>query len=95
MKRFERKHYYEALAHAADGEQALLVHSWHGPSKYACFDGTPEIGKLFDQDSARLVATARRLGVRRVKVDRDGQPGQHVDLVGGPLHRAKQEATAS
>lgn len=92
MKRFARKNYREAMAYAANGEQALLVHAWNGPSRYACFNGAPEVGKLFDQDAARLVATAHRLGVRRVVVDREGQPGQHVDLVGEPLERAEREA---
>jgi len=93
MKRFSRKHYREALALAAGGGQALLVHAWGGPSRFACFNGAAEIGKLFDQDRDRLMSTAQRLGVRRIKVDREGQPGQHVDLVGGPLHRAKREAS--
>ncbi|NDY56676.1 hypothetical protein G3N56_07955 [Desulfovibrio sulfodismutans] len=95
MKLFPHRELRSALAHAAAGGQALLVHAWGGPSRYACFDGAAEIGKLFDQNRARLAATAQRLGVRRIKVDRPGQPGQHVDLVGGPLAKAKQEATAS
>lgn len=92
MKLFPRNSLPSALAHASSGEQALLVHGWGRPSRIACFDGAPEIGKLFDLDRDRLVSTARRLGVRRIVVDRDGQPGQHVDLVGGPLAKAKQEA---
>lgn len=88
----ERRQYREALACAAEGGQALFVHAWHGPSRIKCFDGAPWIGKLFDQDRARLAATARRLGVRIVKVDRAGEPGQHIDLVGRPLQRARAEA---
>ncbi len=92
MKLFARRELRSALAHAAAGGQALLVHAWGGPSRYGCFNGASVIGKLLDQDRARLVATARRLGVRRIVVDRPGQRGQHVDLVGGPLAKAKQEA---
>jgi len=95
MKLFPRRDLRAALAHAAAGGQALLIHSWNGPSRYACFNGASEIGKLFDQDRERLVATAQRLGVRRVAVDREGRPGQHVDLVAGPLERAKKEAEAT
>lgn len=86
------RQYNDALAHADGGGQALFLHPWGAPSRVKCFDGVPWIGKLFDRDRARLVATARRLGVRVVKVDRDGQASQHVDLVGRPLERAKAEA---
>lgn len=92
MRFFERRQYREALAHAAQGGQALFIHAWHGQSRIRCFDGAPFIGKLFDQDRERLMATVRRLGVRVVAVDRAGQPEQHVDLVGRPLQRAKAEA---
>jgi len=91
MKLFQRREYRDAIAHAADGGQALLVHAWGGPSKVPCFNGAAMIGKLFDQDPARLVATVKRLGVRKIKVCREGQPGQHIDLVASPLDRAKRE----
>ena len=64
---------------------------WGGP---ACFRRAKEFAHLFDQDAERLVATARRLGVRRVVVSRRGQPQQHVDLCGGPLRKAVAESVA-
>jgi hypothetical protein len=39
----------------------------------------------------RLLKTARRLGVRKPRVDRRGELGQHVDLCGKPLERAMKE----
>lgn len=90
MKLFQgHRQYREALAHVGTGEQSLFLHAWGGPSRIPCFDGVRIIGKLFDRDRVRLVATARRLGVRVIKVDREGQESQHIDLVGRPLERAK------
>jgi hypothetical protein len=85
------REYRAALAVAAAGGQALFLHPWGGPSRIRCFDGVRWIGKLFDQDKTRLVATARRLGVRRVVIDREDLPEQHVALVAGPLQRARAE----
>lgn len=91
MRLFQRREYKQALDHAAQGGQALLVHAWGGPSKVPCFNGAVTIGKLFDQERDRLIATVKRLGVRKIKVCREGQPGQHIDLVASPLERAKHE----
>jgi hypothetical protein len=44
------------------------------------------------KDKTRLIATAKRFGVRVIKVERDGQPGQHIDLCGKPLERAQNLA---
>jgi hypothetical protein len=84
----------DALAHAAAGGQSLEV--WpkcytYGPKAPRCFRGK-DFCKLYDQDALRLTATARRLGVNVIKIDRPGQPGQHLDLVGGPMARALAEA---
>jgi hypothetical protein len=84
----------DALAHAASGGQSLEV--WdksytYGPRAPRCFRGK-DFCKLYDQDAERLAATARRLGVNVVKIDRPGQPSQHLDLVGGPMRRALAEA---
>lgn len=84
----------DAEAYAAAGGQALHTHRIIVDRRRAprCFvravDRGEDIAHLFDQDEARLVATARRLGVRVVVVDRRGLPGQHIDLCGAPLRRA-------
>lgn len=93
MKTFPRRQIREAMAHAAEGGQAL--HLMEGSFAYlradtpSCFKGRREIAHLFDQEKTRLIATAKRFGVRVIKVERDGQPGQHIDLCGKPLERAK------
>ncbi len=93
-----RRHGYaihkEAVDFALSGGQALCIHTWGLHMGPRCFQGAPVIGKLMDQDAARLEATARRLGVRRVVICRRGRPGQHVDLVGHPLLKAMQTAGA-
>lgn len=89
----DHREYRAALAVVAAGEQALFIHPWGGPSRIRCFNGVREIGKLFDQDKARLVATAKRLGVRKVVIDREDLPEQHVDLVAGPLRKARTESS--
>lgn len=90
MKKYEK--YTEcplAIMDAENGGQALFVHTWYGGENAPrAFRGKRTIGKLFDQDRERLVRTAHELGVRRVKVDREGSKYQHVDLVSGPLERA-------
>ena len=97
MKLFAQREVREAIEHAAAGGQALHVFDGRIADALAtvkpvpgCFRGRAEVAHLFDQDRARLAATVRRLGVRVVKVEREGQPGQHVDLCGGPLARAKE-----
>lgn len=82
------------MAHAESGGQALHV--------YAAIDGMPnapqvfkrskEWGHLFDHDEKRLIRTARRLGVRVIKVHHKGRRAQHIDLCGKPLARAKEAA---
>lgn len=97
MRRFEQRQIREALAHAAEGGQAL--HIWDpGPHAAQTYPNAPAVflqnrpwAHLIDDDLERLTATARRLGVRRVFVDRRGQRGQHVDLCGGPLDKALAE----
>ncbi len=87
----------EAMAHAAEGGQGL--HVWHGAGDYAravggptCFQRHDLAAHLFDLDGDRLIATARRLGVRRVFIDKAGTDRQHIDLCGRPLARAIAEA---
>ena len=92
MKSFTQMQQREAIAHAASGGQALhtIDGSWANlrSDTPQCFKGQRQIAHLFDQDAERLQATARKLGVRVVRIERRGQPGQHVDLCGKPLGRA-------
>lgn len=98
MKTFQCREVEEAIAHAGRGGQALHLHRVIPDRRAAprCFvaavDRGEDIAHLFDLDEVRLVATARRLGVRVVKIDRPGTARQHVDLCGGPLRKAIAEA---
>ena len=96
MKVFTQWEVEEAVRYAEDGGQALHLHKIivdydKAPS---CFVKAVRSGKdiahLFDQNRERLEQTVRRLGVNIVVVEHAGQPGQHVDLCGGPLERAKR-----
>ena len=78
-----------------EGGQALHLHKIVFPQSPRCFRdavarGEP-IAHLFDQDKGRLIATARRLGVNVLVVEKEGQPSQHIDLCGSPLKRALRE----
>lgn len=101
MKRFEALEIEEALGHAANGGQALHLHRIIVDRKKAprCFVAAVDRGEfiahLFDRDRARLVATAKRLGVKVIFVDRDGTDRQHVDLCGGPMWRAVKECESN
>jgi len=97
MMSFGSKQIQEAIAYANDGGQAL--HIWSGFSNDtdpatgravpACFRHGGPWAHLLDNDRARLIRTARRLGVRRIVVANEGKAGrQHVDLCGKPLRRA-------
>jgi len=94
MKRFESHELEAAIAHAADGGQALHVHRFVGNRHFAPrifvreIDAGREIAHLFDRDIDRLIATARGLGVRAIKVGRQGTPKQHIDLCAAPLRAA-------
>jgi len=93
MKRFESKDIAAAMDFAEAGGVAL--HVWKGAwpgKKPRCFRDGQDWGHLFDMNPKRLVATARRLGVRVIKVSRIGGRGQHIDLCGKPLAKAIQEA---
>jgi hypothetical protein len=97
MKKFTVLQINEAVAHALAGGQALHLHRIIVDDKAApaCFVAAvrrgEDIAHLFDQNLARLGATARRLGVRVVKVESRGTVHQHVDLCGLPLRKAKAE----
>ena len=89
----ERDGYKQALQDAKNGEQALFTHWWIGTRDAPpCFRGRKFIGKLYDQNAARLEQTARGLGVRVIMIHHKGLPQQHVDLVGKPLEKAIERA---
>lgn len=99
MKRFEQRQLREAIAHAAAGGQALHVCNTRQlgvdlmPGAPQCFKWSKQFAHLFDQNRDRLRATARKLGVRVIFVDRAGTPQQHIDLCGRPLERALEVAS--
>jgi hypothetical protein len=91
MKLFRRNEIFEAYAHAAKGGQALHVCSGAfaryapgGRSPARPFRNVKVFAHLIDNDIARLKATAQRLGVRVIKVDREGVQGQHIEPVRPP-----------
>lgn len=89
----QRKDLPKARHDAENGGQALFIHPWVGGADAPpAFRGAKLVGKLFDHDAERLVRTARDLGVRVIKIDRPGQPGQHIDLVDATLERALAQA---
>jgi hypothetical protein len=98
VKIFAQHDLKAAYAHAAEGGQALHLHRIVFARSPKCFRDAvargEDIAHLFDQDAARLEATARRLGVRVIKVEHPGTARQHIDLCGGPLAKAKREADA-
>jgi hypothetical protein len=94
MRAFGTMDLREAEAFAAAGGQALHLHNIIVDRSRApkCFvrdvDAGRPIAHLFDADVERLKRTARGLGVKVIVVERTGQPGQHIDLCGGPLAKA-------
>jgi hypothetical protein len=91
MKIFLQREIREAYAHAAAGGQALHVCESRGlvrDSAPGCFRRSEQFAHLFDQDYTRLIATAKRYGVKVVVPQHCGTHRQHVDLCGRPLKRA-------
>ena len=85
-----------AVRYADEGGQAL--HVWHPPRCGRAYERAPECFRkaadagacwahLFDQDTERLIETAKALGVKRIKIHGKGRT-QHVDLCGRPLRLA-------
>lgn len=71
----------------------IIVNRSKAPKVFvAAIDRGEDIAHMFDQNLNRLMTTARRLGVRVVRVERKGTKYQHIDLVGSPLARAVAEA---
>jgi hypothetical protein len=77
---FQPGHANAAFISAFDGNQVLLLCKRRKDE--------PKIGWLVDDDTERLMATALRLGVRKVQVRRANREGQHVVLEGSVLARA-------
>jgi hypothetical protein len=88
MKQFEQRQIREAREYSIQGGQALHLHRFN--QGHPLFRRYPVIAHLFDQNKERLVQTAKSLGVRVIKVEREGEDGQHIDLCGKPLERAQQ-----
>lgn len=94
MKTFGVWEVEEAVEYAAAGGQALHLHNiivdWDkAPSCFVrAVQSGENIAHLFDQDEARLIKTARSLGVNIILVEREGTPNQHIDLCGKPLKKA-------
>lgn len=97
MKKFAARETRQAIEYAAGGGQALHCHRVIADISRAplCFRRAvargEDIAHLFDADRDRLEATARRLGVRVIVVERCGNAAQHIDLCGAPLRKAIQE----
>lgn len=98
MKQFAFRDVRAALAYSRAGGQALHIHRLIPNRKTApklfmmAVDAGQDIAHLFDLDAERLIRTAKSLGVKNPRIHRKGDRGQHVDLAGGPLHRAKMIA---
>ena len=90
IRLFEDRQIFEAYEFAVGGGQALHLFSFPGvyPGAPGCFKRSKQGGHFFDQNKARLTATAKQLGVRVIKVSHEGTKKQHVDLCGRPLKRA-------
>lgn len=84
----------KAQAYAESGGQAL--HVWDpGPEGWPgaplVFRQTRPWAHLIDYDLGRLTLTAKRLGVRVIKVGHEGKRFQHIDFCGKPLRQAMSE----
>lgn len=92
MRRFSQYEVREAIEHSENGGQALHCHRLLAGPAPRCFvrdvNTGKDIGHLFDQDKNRLVKTAKSLGVKVIKIDREGTTRQHIDLCGKPMENA-------
>lgn len=90
MKVFEWDEIFQAYEHSQSGGQALHLHSL--TQGHPLFRRYKQIAHLFDMDAERLEKTARKFGVRVIKIERPGTIKQHIDLCGKPFERAKAMA---
>ncbi len=88
MKAFTQRELAQARAYAAAGGQALCTPD-------ALVTGSGCVAYLLDQDYARLIATAQRLGARNAAPHHCGMPSQGVELRGRPLRRAVEVVAAT
>ena len=89
MKIFKSKHIFDAYDYVENGGVALhLFGGYPDPKTPLCFLKTKVWGHLLDNDKNRLIKTAKELGVKKIKVSREGIRGQHIDLCGKPLQEA-------
>ena len=86
MKQFEMKDLKTAKDYSLQGFQALHIHTLN--AGHPLFRRYSKIGHLFDMNKITLIATAKRLGVRIIKVEREGETEQHIDLCGKPFEKA-------
>ena len=93
MKLFAERELFAAYEHAKKGGQALHLFEYPGlfPNAPKVFKRSKYAAHLFDQDEKRLIRTAKRFGVRNIRVVRLGWQGQHIDLCGRPLEKARAE----
>lgn len=89
MKQFESRELDRAILYAMSGGQALHVHPFT-QSGHRTFRKYTEAAHLFDQNTDRLVKTAKKLGVRVINIEHAGTNKQHIDLCAGPLQKAKE-----
>lgn len=98
MKAFQQREVREAKAYAMAGGQALHVCSsaaFVNARSPGCFRRSDQFAHLFDQDYERMMATARKFGVRVLAPEHVGTDRQHIDLCGKPLERALGQCDAA
>lgn len=83
MTLFRHPDLQSAYAHVAAGGQALYLRRKR--------EGELQDAWLIDADVRRLIGTAKRLGVRRIRVLRADRVGQCVELNAHQLSRALLE----
>jgi hypothetical protein len=93
---FTQSQVLAAREHAMHGGQAIHLHRMLGLNPPQCFARDVRAGKdiahVFDQNTARLIATAKKMGVRVILVDRLNSAHQHIDMCGKPLEKLLQLA---
>ncbi len=87
---FQMREVVAAYTHSKDGGQALHLHTL--TAGHPLFKRYSEVAHLLDMNKERLIETAKKLGVRTIKVEHEGTIKQHIDLCGKPLERAKLQA---
>ncbi len=91
MKLFKSAQIRKALEYSKGGKQSLHVYTpaFFPKNVPPVFTKSKEWAHLFDQDKARLIETAKSLGVKKIYVHHENNQKQHIDLCGLPLKKAK------